>query len=81
MDNQELAIMYEKRANASMSVGMIERERRIARVLRSHDSLVAALKEMLEVYWGDGDGQEPAPAVIVKAKDALSRAEWKRQAV
>lgn len=30
-----------------------------------------ALKEMLEVYWGTGDGQVPPPACVTRAQAAL----------
>lgn len=34
--------------------------------------LEASLAEMVGIYWGDGDGQEPPPACIQRAKAALS---------
>lgn len=39
------------------------------------DELAASLKEMIAVYWGEGDGEEPAPACIQRAKAALAAAE------
>jgi len=34
-------------------------------------ALFNSLAEMLDAYWGDGDGQEPAPAFIIRAQEAL----------
>lgn len=31
-----------------------------------------SLAEMLGIYWGDGDGEEPPPACIQRAQAALS---------
>lgn len=31
-----------------------------------------SLSEMLEIYWGDGDGEEPLPACIIRAQSALN---------
>jgi len=36
--------------------------------------LKACLKEMINVYWGDGDGHGQAPGCIRRAKSALVRA-------
>jgi hypothetical protein len=34
--------------------------------------LKASLTEMLGIYWGEGDGEEPPPACIQRAQAALS---------
>jgi len=34
--------------------------------------LKSSLSEMLGIYWGDGDGQEPLPACIQRAHAALN---------
>jgi hypothetical protein len=36
------------------------------------DELKASLAEMVEIYWGEGDGHEPPPAYIQRAQSALS---------
>ena len=36
------------------------------------DELKASLAEMLGIYWGEGDGEEPPPACIQRAMSALS---------
>lgn len=36
-------------------------------------ALRASLTEMLEVYWGSGDGHEPPPSCILRARAALKR--------
>jgi len=35
------------------------------------EALCSSLKEMLAVYWGEGDGQEPVPGCIQRAQAAL----------
>ena len=35
------------------------------------DELKASLAEMLSIYWGAGDGEEPIPACIQRAETAL----------
>jgi len=34
--------------------------------------LKSSLSEMLGIYWGDGDGEEPPPACIQRAHAALN---------
>jgi hypothetical protein len=34
--------------------------------------LKSSLAEMLGIYWGEGDGEEPAPACIQRAQAALN---------
>jgi len=34
--------------------------------------LKSSLSEMLWIYWGDGDGEEPLPACILRAQAALN---------
>ena len=34
--------------------------------------LQLSLSEMLGIYWGDGDGEEPLPACIQRAQAALN---------
>ena len=46
----------------------------IVRAVNSHDALVRALEEMIEVYWGDGDGELPEPHCIQNARAALASA-------
>lgn len=36
------------------------------------DELKASLAEMVAIYWGDGDGHEPAPKCIQRAEAALA---------
>jgi hypothetical protein len=36
------------------------------------DELKASLAEMVDIYWGEGDGQEPAPICIQRAEAALA---------
>ena len=36
--------------------------------------LLASLKEMLEIYWGEGDGELPEPVCIQNARAAISKA-------
>lgn len=45
-----------------------------------HDATVAPellseLRNMVEVYWGAGDGYEPPPDCIVRAKAVIAKAE------
>lgn len=35
------------------------------------DELKVSLAEMLSIYWGNGDGEEPLPACIQRAEAAL----------
>lgn len=35
------------------------------------DEMKASLAEMLSIYWGAGDGQEPLPACIQRAQAAM----------
>lgn len=35
------------------------------------EELKASLSEMLGIYWGEGDGEEPLPACIQRAQAAL----------
>lgn len=44
----------------------------IVRAVNSHDALVKALEEMIEVYWGHGDGEFPEPNCIQAALAALA---------
>ena len=36
------------------------------------EELKSSLAEMLSIYWGKGDGQEPLPACILRAEAALA---------
>lgn len=46
-----------------------------ARLITAAPDLLASVKQLLAVYWGDGDGQSPDPYCIQQAKDAISKAE------
>ena len=50
-----------------------------ARLIASAPALVEALEEMVEAYWGlnddkNGDGIDPPPACIIRARAALASA-------
>lgn len=49
-----------------------------ARLIAAAPDLRAAVRELLEVYWGNGDGQEPEPGCIIRAKAALAAAEGRQ---
>lgn len=34
--------------------------------------LKGSLAEMVDIYWGEGDGFDPAPACIIRAQRALA---------
>lgn len=36
------------------------------------EELKSSLAEMVGIYWGEGDGEEPPPACIQRAERALS---------
>lgn len=60
---------YELAGNGTLEprvVGDIERGAVTMEAIR------ASLAEMLSVYWGAGDGQEPPPACIQNAQRALA---------
>lgn len=45
-----------------------------AHLMAAAPDLLASLKEMLDVYWGAGDGQKPDPECIIAAKAAIAKA-------
>jgi hypothetical protein len=47
----------------------------IVRAVNAHDELVAELRNMIDIYWGEhGDGGQE-PTYIVRAKAALAKAQ------
>lgn len=46
---------------------------------KTETDLRNSLKEMIAVYWGDGDGIQPPPACIVRAQTAVSASEDENQ--
>jgi len=45
-----------------------------ARLISAAPELLASVNELLAIYWGDGDGQQPEPECILRARAALSKA-------
>jgi len=45
-----------------------------AHLIAAAPDLYEALADMLGIYWGEGDGQQPEPQSIIAAKAALLKA-------
>ncbi len=43
----------------------------IVKAVNSHEALVKSVRALLECYWGAGDGEQPPPALITEAWEAL----------
>jgi predicted nucleic acid-binding Zn-ribbon protein len=54
-----------RRTNQALRIEVLAAYERI-------EELKSSLAEMLSIYWGKGDGQEPLPACILRAEAALA---------
>ena len=45
-----------------------------ARLIAAAPRLLAELQNMIDVYWGEGDGEEPPPDCIQRAQAAIGQA-------